>query len=199
MCCSPDMTPICFQSCSSLLSSSEISSAQTEKTEENKRQFLPAQAGKWGQFMHGTKAVGTEPLVLISWNYHGFQSHCDEQHDKFKTKYLCSRISPLRGQHHRIPIETVDVVMAPPHLLSVHTQGLAVHHLVQNLWSESRWTENNGSMKEDRELFIKCQERKNRSKSDGRRAGMWRSTIQRSHQVEHAFSENVLNNSRIPQ
>lgn len=38
--------------------------------------------------------------------------------------------SPLRGQHHGVAVETVDVVVAPPLLLGVHTQSLAVHNLI---------------------------------------------------------------------
>lgn len=40
----------------------------------------------------------------------------------------------FRSQHHRIAIKTVDIVMVPPCLLGIHTQGLAVHQLIKNLW-----------------------------------------------------------------
>lgn len=44
--------------------------------------------------------------------------------------------SLLGGQHHGVAVQAVHVVVVPPGLLGVHAQGLAVHHLVQDLWWE---------------------------------------------------------------
>lgn len=44
--------------------------------------------------------------------------------------------SLLGGQHHGVAVQAVHVVVVPPGLLGVHAQGLAVHHLVQDLWRE---------------------------------------------------------------
>lgn len=68
-----------------------------------------------------------------------------------QSQFKITSISPLRGQHHGVAVETVDVVMAPPGLLGVHAQGLTVHHLVQDFWNGSRGTENDSSMTEDME------------------------------------------------
>lgn len=112
---------------------------QRGQKERRQEATLPALTDTQGHFLQ--QCNGAARSIHLSENPHSFQSHWEEQHAKCKTKCLCS-ISPLRGQHHRIPIETVDVIMAPPRLLGIHTQGLAVHHLVQNLWSKSKWTEN---------------------------------------------------------
>lgn len=48
--------------------------------------------------------------------------------------------SLLGGQHHGVAVQAVHVVVVPPGLLGVHAQGLAVHHLVQDLW----WGEKGG-------------------------------------------------------
>lgn len=42
------------------------------------------------------------------------------------------------GQHHRVAIQTVDIIVVPPLLLGIHAEGLTVHHLIQNLCGKGK-------------------------------------------------------------
>lgn len=44
----------------------------------------------------------------------------------------------LSRQHHRVAVQTVDIIVVSPCLLGIHTQGLAIHHLIQDLWRKEK-------------------------------------------------------------
>lgn len=66
--------------------------------------------------------------------------------------------SLFSSQHHRVAIQTVDIIVVSPRLLGIHAQSLTVHHLIQNLCGERKY----GEGKESRGI-------QNRECSDGRR------------------------------